>query len=172
MAAVKKKSVFFFITVALGAGLLLVCSNQSAADKNGTQKSEFDPCQPQTAVESKTNSLYGSEPNLFDGTDYSTGGGEFLYRAMGAVLLVFVLGIAAIYVSKKLLPKITNVSGKEIRIIETIHLGPRKAVHLIEVCNQRLLIGSTNENIIKLADINSNQTKPSTQQMDNAQEYL
>jgi flagellar biosynthetic protein FliO len=155
VAAVKKKSVFFIITVAFGAGLLFVCSNQSAANRNGAQKPEFDPCQPQTAVESETDFLYSSEPNLFDETGYSTGGGEFLYRAMGAVLLVVILGIAAIYISKKLLPKITNTPGKEIRIIETIHLGPRKAVHLIEVSNQRILIGSTNENIMKLADINS-----------------
>lgn len=170
MSAAKKKSVFFFITVALGTGLLFVFSNQSSASKNSARKTELDPCQPKTAVESESDSLYGSEPNLFDGTGYSTGGGEFLYRAMGAVLLVLVLGITAIYISKKLLPKITNISGKEIRIIETIHLGPRKAVHLIEVCNQRFLIGSTNENIIKLADINSDLKKSSTQQTDDTQE--
>ena len=152
--------------------MLLVCSNHSAANRNDTQKSEYDPCQPQTTSESKNDSLYGSEPNLFDGTGYSTGGGEFLYRAMGAVLLVVVLGIAAVYISKKLLPRITNIPGKEIRIIETIHIGPRKAIHLIEVSNQRILIGSTNENIMKLADINSDLTNLSTQQTDNTQEYL
>jgi flagellar biogenesis protein FliO len=32
-------------------------------------------------------------------------------------------------------------------------LGPRKSVHLIEIGSRRLLIGSTNENIRKLADL-------------------
>ncbi len=172
MAAVKKKFVVFLITVALGSSLLFVCSNQSAANRSRAQKSESDPCQPQTAVESKIDSLYGNDPNFFEGTGYSTGGGEFLYRAMVVVFFVVLLGIAAIYVSKKLLPKITNIPGKEIRILETIHLGPRKAIHLLEVCNQRFLIGSTNENIMKLADINSDLTDPSTQQTDNGQKYL
>jgi flagellar biosynthetic protein FliO len=172
VASVKKKTVFFFITVALGTGLLFVCSNQSAANRNGAQKSESDPRQPQTVMESETDSMYGKEPNFFKENGYSIGGGEFLYRAVGAVLFVVVLGIAAIYVSKKLLPKISSIPGKEVRIVETIHLGPRKTVHLLEVGNQRFLIGSTNENITKLADINGNQTKPSTQQTDDAQEYL
>lgn len=152
--------------------MLFVCSNQSAANKNGAQESELDPCTPLTVGEPKTDSLYGNDPNFFEGTGYSTGGGEFLYRAMVGVLFVVVLGIAAIYVSKKLLPKITNIPGKEIRIIETIHLGPRKAIHLLEIDNQRFLIGSTNENIMKLADINSSATNPSTQQMDNSREHL
>jgi flagellar biogenesis protein FliO len=55
--------------------------------------------------------------------------------------------------SKKVLPRITNLPGKEIRILETAHLGPRKAVHLVKIGNQRLLIGSTYESISMLADV-------------------
>ncbi|NIR11629.1 MAG: hypothetical protein GTN82_39950, partial [Candidatus Aminicenantes bacterium] len=69
------------------------------------------------------------------------------------VVLVAVLGVAAVYASKKLLPKITNLPGKEIHIAETVHLGPRKTVHLLRIGKQWLLIGSTNENITKLADV-------------------
>ena len=72
---------------------------------------------------------------------------------MLSVLLVAVLGAAAIYASRKLLPRITNLPGKKIRIVETVHLGPRKALHLVEIGDQRLLIGSTNESITKLADV-------------------
>lgn len=80
-------------------------------------------------------------------------GGELFIKMMLSVLLVIGLGAAAIYVSKKLLPKITNLPGKEIRILETAYLGPRKAVHLVKIGNQRLLIGSTNESISMLADV-------------------
>jgi len=72
---------------------------------------------------------------------------------MLAVVLVIVLGAAAVYVSRKLLPRLANRPGKEIRIVETAHLGPRRAVHLIEVGGRRFLIGSTNENIRKLAEV-------------------
>ncbi len=72
---------------------------------------------------------------------------------MLAVLLVAALGTAAIVLTKKYLPKIANLQGKEIRVIETVHLGPRKSVHLLEIGSRKLLIGSTNENISKLADL-------------------
>ena len=72
---------------------------------------------------------------------------------MFAVLFIAVLGVTAIYISKKFLPRITNLPSKKIQIIETIHLGPRKAVHLLKIGNQQLLIGSTNESITKLAEI-------------------
>lgn len=81
------------------------------------------------------------------------GRGELFFKMMFSVVLVVVLGAAALYMSKKVLPRITNLPGKEIRILETAHLGPRKAVHLVKIGNQRLLIGSTNESISMLADV-------------------
>ncbi|MHC4555820.1 MAG: flagellar biosynthetic protein FliO [Planctomycetota bacterium] len=170
VAGFKKKIVVFLITVALGGGALLVPafagitplqkqdSAQSSTEGTESEKSKFDPFQPQTEGGSETGSLFANDPNFSGKSGYNTGSGEFFFRAMLAVLFVVVLGVAAIYVSKKLLPKITNLPGKEIRIVETVHLGPRKAVHLIEIGNQRFLIGSTNENVTKLADITSNLT--------------
>jgi flagellar biosynthetic protein FliO len=70
-----------------------------------------------------------------------------------AVLLVVVLGTAAIYISKKFVPRISSFTGKKIQVVETVHLGPRKAIHLIKIGERRLLIGSTNESITKLADV-------------------
>jgi len=99
--------------------------------------------------------LFANEPNFFRDSDFEPGGAGFSIRAVLAVLFVLALFITAIYVSKKLLPKIANLPGKEIRIVETVHLGPRKAVHLLEVDNRRFLIGSTNENVTKLADLGS-----------------
>lgn len=78
---------------------------------------------------------------------------ELFFKMMFSVLLVAVLGITAIYISKNFLPKITNRPGKKIHIIETLSLGPRKTVHLLEIEGRKILIASTNENITKLADI-------------------
>jgi len=149
----KKKNIVLLITVALVAGVLVICSAQSATDGTEPEKSQPDPNRPQTDTESTNSPLFANDPNFFSGSDFNPGGEGFFIRAVLAVLFVIALFIAAIYVSKKLLPKITNLPGKEIRIVETVHIGPRKAVHLLEIGNRRLLIGSTNENINKLADL-------------------
>jgi flagellar biosynthetic protein FliO len=86
---------------------------------------------------------------------------------MISVLFLVAIGAGGIYVSKRFLPKITNLSGKEIRIVETVHLGPRKAVHLLDVGKRRFLIGSTNENITRLADLTNILTELPTQEIDN-----
>ena len=91
---------------------------------------------------------------------------ELFFKMMLSVLLVAALGAAAIYVSRKLLPRLTNLPGKQIHILETAHLGPRKAVHLIKIGEQQLLIGSTNERITTLAHVADALTELSTQEID------
>ena len=78
---------------------------------------------------------------------------EFFYKMLLSILVVACLGAGVVYVSKKLLPKISNLPGKQVRILETHHLGPRKSIHLIAIGSKRLLISSTNETITMLADV-------------------
>lgn len=141
VAAYKKKIVAFLVVVALGSGALVLYSAQSTT--TGPAKPLFD----------NSTSLFANDPNLSDKPPGSFDTRELFFKMMLAVLLVILLGVAAVYISKKLLPRITNLSGKEIRIIETVHLGPHRAVHLLKIGNQRLLIGSTGESITKLADV-------------------
>ncbi len=100
-----------------------------------------------------SSSLFTNDPNFSIAPANSFGTQELFFKMMLAILLVVVLGTAAVYVSKKLLPGITNLPGKKIRVVETVHLGPRKTVHLLKIGNQQLLIGSTTESITKLADV-------------------
>ncbi len=86
---------------------------------------------------------------------------------MTGVLFVIVLGIATLYLTKKFLPRITNLPGKKIRIIETVNFGTRKALHLVKIGNKHLLIASTADNITKLADVTDALPDPS---QDNYQE--
>lgn len=158
VAGFKKKIFVFSITVLLGTGVLIVCSAQSSTNGMESEKNQPDPNQPRAETESSNVPLFTNDPNFFGKPGYNPVGGEFSVRAVLAVLFVLALFIAAIYVSKKLLPKITNLPGREIRIIETVHLGPRKAVHVLEVDNRRFLIGSTSENVTKLADLGSDLT--------------
>jgi flagellar biosynthetic protein FliO len=159
VTGLKKKIFVFLITVALGGCLLVVCSAGLATNGAESEKPQLDSSRPKSGMDSnKNNSLFANDPDFFGRSDYNPGRGELSVRAVFAVLLVLVLIVAAVYVSRKLLPKITNLSGKEIRIIETAHLGPRRTIHVIEVGGRRLLVGSTNENITKLADLSSDLT--------------
>ena len=163
VAGYKKKIVAFLVTVALGGSVLVVCSARSATEGSESKNSKFEI----QNSKSKAGFLFANDPNFSERLTDSAGSQELFFKMMLSVLLVAVLGVTAIYVSKKLLPKITNLPGKEIRIIETAHLGPRKAVHLLEIGGRRFLIGSTNENITKLVDITGTLTDLSAQEMDN-----
>ena len=142
------------ITVALGSCVLVVCLGQPVAGRAEPEKPALDAAQAEEEMGRQGESVFGNDPNFSGKLGYNPGGGIY-YRMMLAVLIVVVLGAAAIYVSKKLLPRITNLPGKEIRVVETVYLGPRKAVHVLEVGSRRFLIGSTSENVTKLADITS-----------------
>ncbi len=141
MARHKKKIVAFLAAVALCGGVLAVCRAQSTPPE--AAKPSFESQNP----------IFAKDPNFITKGPDSLNTRELFFKLMVSVLLVIVLGVAAIYASKRLLPKITNLPGRQIRVIETVHLGQRKSLHLLEIGNQRLLIGSTNESITKLADI-------------------
>ena len=152
VAEFKIRTLVFLVAVVMGGIVLVICSAQSATNNMESEGSGLDSDQSKAAAQSE-DSLFANDQDFFGKSEYNPVGREFSVRAIVAVLFVLALFIAAIYVSKKLLPKITNLPGKEIRIIETVHLGPRKAVHLLQIENRRFLIGSTNENITKLADL-------------------
>jgi flagellar biogenesis protein FliO len=93
------------------------------------------------------------DPNLAGATELNLSNKELLTKTVLSVALVLVLGVLALYVSKTVLPKVTKSPSKEIHVLETAYLGPRKALHLVEVNGQRLLVGSTNENITTLTHV-------------------
>lgn len=148
MVAHKKKVVVYVIAVVVASSMLAVCSEQSEPNRA--------PARPYLLAENDTN---------HPGTDIKTW--ELFLKMMAAVVLVVALGIAAIYVSKKYLPKITNLSGRRVHIVETVSLGPRKALHLLQIGDQQLLIGSTSECITALADVTDALTRLSSEEAEN-----
>lgn len=77
-----------------------------------------------------------------------------LKRLTTAISIVIVLGVCAYWFTRKFVPKLTRVQGKDVSIIETIPLGSNRNLYLLEIgSGQKLLIGSTNENINLLADV-------------------
>ncbi len=141
MAANKKKIVAFVAAAALVGGALVPCLAQLRTTEPA-----------RTSIDNSA-TLFAADSNILPQPADDTGTSELFFKMMQAVGLVVVLGAAAIYFTKKFLPKITNLPGKKICITETVALGPRKALHLLEIGNRRLLIGSTVENITMLADV-------------------
>ena len=137
-----KKNVVFLLAIILCNIATFAYSAQSGADES-----------TKSLLSDNSGSVYSTQPNLTIGSDVNPDAGGLFFKMMLMVLLVVVFGAAAIYLSKKLLPRFSRLPGKRIRVCETVHLGPRKAIHLIKIDEQMLLIGSTNENITKLADV-------------------
>jgi flagellar biogenesis protein FliO len=78
---------------------------------------------------------------------------ETLRTLMISIVVLIVIGTAAIYAAKKWLPKIGLAKGKNIAVMESVQLAPNRAVHLIQVGSQRFLVGSSNESVRMLADV-------------------
>ena len=137
----KKKLVPILLSIGLIGGIVVLRISQG---------SNTDPNQETT---NKSYSLFSHDPNFSLGTSNSYSNKDLVFRTLASVAVVLTLGGAAIYVSKKFTGKLGNIQGKQIKIVETTHLGQRKMLHLIKVGNQQLLIGSTNEKLTMLADV-------------------
>lgn len=140
------KKIIFLLIIILSGGVLVALSGRSA-----------EPA-PVPSVEDRNEDGFANDSSFLTNTDKNApnligDNRELFFKMMLSVLLVIALGAAVFYFSKKLLPKIASQPGKQIHILETTYLGPKKALHLIEAGNQRLLISSTNENISMLADV-------------------
>jgi flagellar biogenesis protein FliO len=127
--------------------------------KNGGQRTENSG---QTAAPS----FFLSDPNLVSGAGANLGRGELFLKMMLSVGLVLGLGVAALYLSKKVLPKVTQAPGKEIHVLETAYLGPRKTLHLVEVGGRRLLIAGTNDRVTMLTNVSDAWLDMSQRQLD------
>jgi flagellar biogenesis protein FliO len=76
-----------------------------------------------------------------------------MWKMFASVVVVLVLGAACLVVTKKLLPRMGVRSGRQIQVVETMHLGPKAAVHLVRVGTKSLLVGATREGLTSLGDV-------------------
>jgi flagellar biogenesis protein FliO len=111
------------------------------------------PNEPLHTTAPLTDSVFSRDPNFALGSDRQFNTGGIYWRMMLAVLLVLALGVAAYYVSKKLSGKIINLPNRQIKLVETLYLGSRKALHLIKVGNKSIIIGTTPTTITRIAEL-------------------
>jgi flagellar biosynthetic protein FliO len=144
LVAKYKKLVLFLILAWWIAGYCI-------AEPNSPENTESPVSQTQT--KDNSGSFLQMDPNSPWNLSQSADNKQLFSSAAKAIIIVIILCVAIIFISKKLLPKISNLSGRRIQIIETVHLTQRKSLHLVKVDDRQLLIGSTNENITKLAEL-------------------
>ena len=155
---VKQNKKVLILLAALLAGGAVVGFGARTTDQETSQATE----EPDTGM------AFLNDESLADSPEGAFDNGALLWRMMVSVGIVGVLAIAAFYVSKRVLPKVTHTKGKEIHVIETTFLGPRKMLYLVQVGHQKLLVGSTNETIATLAHIDDAWLELSKQDMDSA----
>lgn len=149
----RKRLIVLCVVLLIGGGWISIAA-----------RSEDQKAQPATPQQQSGSFL--ADPDFAGSADLSLGGTGLFARMMLCIILVAGLGGGMLYVSKKVLPKVAGAPGKEIRIRETAYLGPRKALHLVEIGNHKLLIGSTNDSITALADVTDTWLDVSKQESD------
>jgi flagellar biogenesis protein FliO len=141
------------LTLAILAGLLLAaapaCVHAAAPEAKGAagEKAEQPPAAENSLPIGKPDRLM---PKLGTDDQAST---RLLWQSLAAVLVILALGGIGTWVVKRLLPRIASARGTRMQLLETFHLAPQQAVHLMQVGRLNLLIGASRDRLTLLADV-------------------
>jgi flagellar biosynthetic protein FliO len=146
MKAGLEKIMFIALFLSCACGPSALASPQNEIDKmagsSGTvagQTQTTQPNQPMPAVDSQ---------------DMSDAGMHFpMFRTLGGMGLVICLMIGIYLAAKKIVPQYfgKSVAERKLKIIETLSMGDRRSLSVIEVANNRFLVGNTPHQINLLA---------------------
>lgn len=78
-----------------------------------------------------------------------------LWQMLAASVVILTLGGIGLVITKKFLPRIASRGSKKISIAETLHLGPKKAVHLLKVGTEFFLIADTRQGMGLLGKVDA-----------------
>jgi flagellar protein FliO/FliZ len=81
--------------------------------------------------------------------------GAMLWQMASSLILVLVLAAVAAIVLRKVMPRLRTASGRpgrSMRIVETLSLGPKRSIHLVEVGPKRFLVGDTPSGLTMLGE--------------------
>jgi len=135
--------------IGLAALVAADCPAETGADALHTLFSETD----------KTAGADADTPGLEPGEDKPGLGpkrfdsGSLFAQSLAAVIVILVLGAAAIFVVKRLLPRLGIAQGRRINVLETVYLGSRRSLHMVQAGDRTLLVGDTRDRLGLLADL-------------------
>ncbi len=76
-----------------------------------------------------------------------------IHMMLAWVLIILVIGVVALVIVKKLLPRIGKPASGQLSVSQTIYLGPKQAVHLLKADTQRFLIATSKDGVNLLAEL-------------------
>ncbi len=149
-------------TALLAAALLAAAPLLAAAAETG----DAGDAPPEEESSGKAAGLAGLGTRDDSDTDRGPGGPKLgrngdaddtfpalLGQSLAAVLVVLVLGGVALFVAKRFLPRLGVGQGRRISILETVYVGPRKSLHLVEIGDRTLLLAGTRERLSLVTDL-------------------
>lgn len=83
--------------------------------------------------------------------------GAFI-KLLVVLLLIFV---SAIFVRRWAQPGLHGKANRQMRVVETVRLSPKQALHLVSIGDQQVLIGATDQNVALLAHMDGIVDSPS-----------
>ena len=85
---------------------------------------------------------------------------QMLWEMLAAVLVVAVLAMVAFFLIRRFGSKLKITQGRQMKLVETLHVGPRQAVHMLDVQGRRILISATRERIAMLTELSAEPGPP------------
>ena len=144
--------------IALLTGLLILCIigqillRPCLGDQTKNDERILSPDQAKTPELMNTNNLFGQEDGKDSFKTKDLQSNLYMQLAkMGA--FVAVIGAGVWFYCKKMSGRWNPTKGKNIVITETVNLGPRKHLHIVQIGTKQYLLGSTAENIRLLTDV-------------------
>ncbi len=141
-------------TIAL-AGISISVAGCLAQNKPATEASKpsakSSPATTKPAEDKLPPALRDGEQSLKD-FEYK-GSPNMLWQILASVLVILVLAPVALFFAKRILPRMRVSPGKKISVLETIHIGPKKTLHILQVGGRKLLVSNAREGISMLADV-------------------
>lgn len=145
------------LTVAAVAAFVCtaVIASQKTAEKKtlSPQESSGNPNDVNQDSKGSNRSLFAEDPNFIGSSAGDTDMWGLFYKMLFLAGVVFALGAAVTYLSRRYGSRFSGFSGGKIQVLERAHIGPHKMVLLLKAGNRKFLLGSTRENLTMLAEI-------------------
>jgi len=142
--------------IALLSGLLLVSIagqfllRPCLGDETKNEKPNISSEQPKTSAIMDTSELLREEDDDSNSGDLQ----DQLYKQLiKMIAFVGIIGAGVWFYCKKMPGRWNLAKGKNIVVTETVNLGPRKLLHVVQVGAKQYLLSSTPDSIRLLADV-------------------
>lgn len=161
----KKKQQLFTLGIIIVAlmGVLIINSGSVTADNSAklkTEEVEQAPVNNATAVDNNKSATPIGK--------YTSQVMPSMFKLGGALILVIACIYGGLFLLKKTMGKkySTNKSNNNLEIIETTHIAPKKTLTLVRVADKAVLVGTTENNMSVLTELDETKTAELLAQMD------